>query len=449
MSKNYKMLHLANHIHHNLFQDDILIGGFYNWHRVFHYPNNFVCWDIHTPKKIKEDKPDVILLGLSRPEMLSFLPDDINRYAHYGIPILNDPMNVERRPFGKHWGHDSDIRYKELGKRLSEIMETRPLKVFHIDYAVQMWKEIDAFSPGFLKHALEQADVLFTADILQGHAVYAMLGGTKDIYLVPHPTNTVPLKKIGLAVESKENIIRTLVHRYDNEWLMPFVANMPLRDVGEAYKNIMVLLDGNPQFATHLKSLGVDLIEMGCRHSEWVHRLAETAIALDSYHWFSNYGRTAVECACLRTPLVGTNCTNLQSVLFPEITAKKGHVDEQAEMLLRLIHDKPFYVETQKYAFDKVDEYGYDRSRERFIDMIEGRMEPRWKAGRYDEYRRGVSPTLTIVDDFDDDIGEECEKNNQSVGEPPDPSLKRIVTEGKNPNKKRKKKKKNKKKGHK
>jgi hypothetical protein len=379
-----------------------LIGGFYNWHRVLPYPNNFVCWDIHTPKKIKEDKPDIILLGLSRPENLAFLPDDINRYGHFGRPVFEDPIQGGRRAFGRYWEHDSDIKFAELKNRLSEIMETRPIKVFHIDYAVQMWKEIDAFSPGFLRHVLEQADILFTADILQGHAMYALLGGTRDIYFLSHPTNIMPLKHIGAQTHSKENVIRTIVHRYDNEWMMPFIANIPLREVQDAYKNIMVLLDGNPQFNIHLKSMGVDLIESGMRHSDWIKKLARTSIVLDSYHWFSNYGRTPVECACTQTPIVGTTGTYLQNILFPETTTKQGHVDEQAEIMLRLIHDKKFYSEVQKYALEKVEEYGYDKRRERFIDMIEGRLEPKWKAGKYNKYNKGNHPTNIIIDDIKD-----------------------------------------------
>jgi len=394
--KEYKLLHLANHIHHNLFNDKLVIGGFYNWHRVFYYPNNFVCWDIHTPKKIKEEKPDFILIGLSRPENLSMLPDEINRAMQMGKAVIDDPVQIiksEDRNQRKVV-HHSDGKHYELPQRMQElktleqVLDSRPITIFHVDYAVQMWKEVDAFSPGYMKHVLEQCDFLFTSEPIQGHAMYALLEGRKDIYLIHHPTNIAPLKKIGLSKKNvKSDIIRTVIHRYDNEWYMPYLVNQAYRSCGYAFPNIFVLLDGNQNFMTHLKSLGIDHVEFGCQHSDWVERVAETYAGVDSYHWFNNYGRSPVEFASLNTPLIGSDCTDLQPILFPELTTPRGHVDEQGELLIRLVKDKKFYRECQDYAFDKVENYGYDASKEKFLKMVNGEMEPYWKAGRYEKYR--------------------------------------------------------------
>jgi hypothetical protein len=395
---NARMLHLANHKHHNLFQDHLLIGGFYNWHKVFHYPNNFVCWDIHTPKKIMEEKPDFILVGLSRPEMLSFLSEDIENALRSGVNLVNDPMQIGRRPFGKTVYHPSHDNIAKSGvsplentmnqlSNLEKVMDVKSLKIFHIDYAVQMWKEVDVFAPGFMRKVLESADYLFTADDAIGNAMYTLLAGSRDIYLIPHPTNVFAIKEITRDIKEKDQIIRCLVHRYDNEWYVPFLANFPLRLCNDAYKMIMVLFDGNPQFGTHIKSLGADHVEYGVRHSQWIReRLAKTYACLDSYHWFNNYGRSVVECAASRTPIVGCDCTVLQPILFPELTTNRGCIHEQAELLLKLMYDKPLYKKCQEYAYNKVDDYGYDNSRQKFLQMVNGEMEPKWKKGMYDKY---------------------------------------------------------------
>ena len=405
MKENLKLLHLANHIHHGLFQDDIVIGGFYNWHRVFHYPNNFVCWDKHTPKKIKEDNPDIILIGLSRPEILSMLPEEINRAIKSGQGIVTDPLQISRMGANKTvLSHHSDNNLRTLPRRLSEIqsviddvMETRPLKVFHIDYAVQMWKQVDSFSPGYMKHVLEQADILFTADISQGNAMYALLGGKKDIYFISHPTNIIPLKSIANKHTTKSPLIRAIIHRYDNEWYMPYLVDFPLREIDAAYKYIMLLLDGDPNNVTNLKSNGVDFVETGKRHTEWLHTLVDTFACVCSYHWFTNYGRSSVECAALKTPMVGSESTYLQNILFPELTSERGYVDDQAEMLLKLMTDPKFYKECQDYAFDKVEDVSYDSSKRKFLEMVNGEMEPRWKAGRYDKYKELVDKKEPMV----------------------------------------------------
>ena len=67
-----KFLHLAHHIHDTLLSAPLLIGGFYNWHRVMGGE-----FDLHAHKKGNLKDYDIIFLGLSKPELEGMLISEI------------------------------------------------------------------------------------------------------------------------------------------------------------------------------------------------------------------------------------------------------------------------------------------------------------------------------------------------------------------------------------
>lgn len=377
--KEIKLLHLANHMHHVLFEQRNMIGGFYNWHLVFQQPNNFVSYtspDVHN--RIMSGEFNTILFGISRPEMVA------------------DTINNVREIAAKYNLQDADILARSTGQAFHLIEERKKIDkevkiVAHVDYAIQLWHTPmlrEFFNPRILSRILSNVDYIFTAEPFMGEWLYSLLGQKRDVYFIPHPTNTFALKQIRENLiksyggkQFKENSIRAIIHRYDNNWAAPFVV-LDFLDKTDLRSPIpiYVAMDGNQQFVTELRSFGCDYVEVGTPHEAWIEKLARTRILIDSYHNINTYGRSPVECACLGTPIVGSSATYLQSILFPDTTSEPNSLVKQIEDVKKLLSDEDFYLQVCKKAYNKVEEFNYLNSRNKFEGMLNGTLEPKWKA---------------------------------------------------------------------
>lgn len=377
MSKDIKMIHLASHMHHILFEQQFMIGGFYNWHLVFQQPNNFVSYtspDVYN--RIMDNEFNTILFGISRPEMVA---DTIPRVNALVQELKKSPDEI----------------INQITRDIPLMLEERKSKdpnikiVAHVDYGVQLWHSPmlkEFFGPHPLARILNNVDVIFTAEPVMGEWIHALTG--RPVYHIPHPTNVMALKQLQDNLEDKynhknmkENSVRCLIHRYDNNWIAPFIVcetTINKKDP-DSPMVVYIAMDGSQQFVTELRSMGCEFVEMGSPHQAWLEKLSRTRVMVDSYHSISTYGRSPVECACMKTPIVGSDITYLQPILFPEITTKPHGVLEQKKMLNRLLKDKTFYDDTVNYAYDKVEMVNYDNSRKQFEMMMEGKLEPRWK----------------------------------------------------------------------
>lgn len=376
-----KLLHIANHMHHVLFEQKFMIGGFYNWHLVFQHPNNFVSYtESDVRRRILEGEFNVILFGISRPEMVA---NTINR-----VKKLAEVSNIDEKIIESNPQLQNEITEQILKTSVSNllhIIKERKGKgdvkiAAHVDYAVQLWgtpilKEY--FSPLALTKTLEDVDYIFSAEPVMGEWVHALTG--RDVYFIPHPTNVDAIKQNFIST-TKENIIRVLIHRYDNNWIAPFLVAEKSFDKLDSNSPLVsyIIMDGNQRFNTELRSMGCEWVEGGVSHPEWLKRLSQTKVIIDSYHQINTYGRSVVECAAVKTPIIGSDATYLQKVLFPELTTGPNEVLKQQEILNRLLKDSKFYKKVIDYAYNKVDEYGYDKSREKFTKMLTGELKPTW-----------------------------------------------------------------------
>lgn len=371
-----KLMHLCNHMHHILFQQKMMIGGFYNWHLVFQQPNNFVSYtspDVF--QRIMEEEFNVLLFGISRPEMAA---DTIPR--------------VEALAKENKWSVEEALTNIALG--MPNIVSERKKKdkklkiVAHVDYAIQLWHSPmlkEFFGPYPLARILSNVDYIFTAEPNMGNWIHAITG--RPVYFIPHPTNVLALKQMQNEIETKyrgnvkENIVRAVIHRYDNNWIAPFIVcetginkldpNSPV--------SVYIAMDGGQQFITELRSVGCEFVEIGTPHEMWLDKLSRTRILVDSYHAINTYGRSPVECACMKTPIIGSDVTYLQGILYPELTTKPNDVLKQRQLLVKLLNDKGYYDSVVDFAYKNVDIVNYDNSRKKFEGMINGELEPTWK----------------------------------------------------------------------
>jgi hypothetical protein len=338
-----KFLHVAYHIHQQLFQDGMMISGFYNWHRVF--KGDFDYENLNkTQQNIKDDVYDIIFVGISRPEIT-------------GCII-------------------SDIRHK-LPKNSKAII------VACVDYAVEMWQGV--FNPNHLKYELDQADFIFAAELSMVSHVKSLLPH-RQIYHILHPTDIVTLKKMCKPEELRRNALLAIIHRYDNNWLDMHLATKNL-DMIDVYG---CMLDGGIeveilpffQFTKKPDSYG-----------KFVDFLSEAKICIDSYHRMHSYGRMGVECACLKVPFISTTSVTSALMLWPETTIQSGYTYDQENMVRKVLEDKDFCKKVVDEAYKRVDICNYENSFYSFMRMI-GKMEkPNHFVGEFIDKRKPEKKT--------------------------------------------------------
>jgi hypothetical protein len=318
---------------------------------------------------------NTILFGISRPEMVA---DTIPK-----IRAICDAHGISEQ-------QAIDSVTKNTINLMSQRKHQNPKVkiVAHVDYAIQLWHSPmlkDFFSPNVLERILSFVDYIFTAEPAMAHYLYSVMGGKRDVFLIPHPSNVHALKSMHKGIveryggkQFKENIIRSIIHRYDNNWMAPYIVtnNSFDKTAPGAPLCAAIAMDGSNQFVTELRSMGWEYVEVGSPHELWLEKMARTRVLVDSYHNINTYGRSCVEAACMKTPLIGSSITYLQDIIFPKITSAPNHIQDQCDMLNRLLTDGGFVKEVTDYAYEKVDMVNYENSRNNFELMLNGGMVP-------------------------------------------------------------------------
>jgi len=316
-----KFIHVAYHIHQQLFQDGLMISGFYNWHRAF--GGEFAYYSL-VRDKIKDY--DIIFVGVSKPEL--------------------DGCIMSR------------IR-EDLGPNSKAIV------VACVDYAVEMWQ--NTFLPAQLKYELDKADFIFASEIAMLSHLQALLPHRKIYHLI-HPTDTGQLKRFTKPYDMRRNALLAIIHRYDNNWLDMYLATHSLEKETDVYA---IMLDSG---------IKVDILKYFKytkdpeSYGRFIEFLSEAKVCTESYHRIHSYGRIPVECACLKVPVVSTDIVTSAKIFWPDTTVLAGDVYGQSKMLERLLHDEEFYINVTEKAYNAIEAVNYPNSVKRLIDMIEGRL---------------------------------------------------------------------------
>lgn len=316
-----KFLHVAYHIHQQLFQDGLMISGFYNWHRAFggefsYFPQ---CQD-------KLEEYDIIFVGISKPELDGCL-----------LSLIREKLSKD----------------------------TNTIIVACVDYAVEMWQ--NTFNPIHMKIELEKSDFIFAAETSMISHIKALLPH-RDIYHLVHPTDTLALKsRFVKDYDLRRNALISVIHRYDNNWLDMHLATSGINDI-DTYA---LMLD--PSIEVELLKF-FKFTKRPVSYGNFMEFLSEAKICIESYHRMHSYGRVAVECACVKVPIVSTDMVTSAKMLWPETTIPAGDVYAQKRMIRKLIDDKDFYKEVTEKAFNNVEVVGYQNSVNMFMQMIMGKL---------------------------------------------------------------------------
>lgn len=325
-----KFLHVAHHIHDSLLKAPFLIGGFYNWHRVM--SGEFF---LHAHKKGSLKDYDIIFMGLSTPELAGML-----------ITRIRD----------------------EIGE------DNKTLLVVCVDYAVEIWE--NTFNMHALELELQKCDIVFTGEPAMRNQLEALTN--VPVELVEHPTNVRVLKTLARPIDQRQNAVLCLIHRYNNDWIPSYIV---VKDVPEI-SNYAICLNGHPDNVVKMMPFFQNT-RPGVEYEQWVMFLAQAKVVIDSYHNFHTYGRNAVDCACLKIPCIGTDMIHAQPILWPDLTTKPNDVLGQRKILKRLISDKDFYARVVDYASEKVEDFSYSSSFEKFKNMIKGYRDGTSRIGQF------------------------------------------------------------------
>ena len=130
----------------------------------------------------------------------------------------------------------------------------------------------------------------FSEPAMQSH-VRALVDDKKEIHHIVHPSAIDKLRQFKKDDAFKMEEIVSVIHRYDNNWIAPWLVTKDL-----PWNNYAVLLD--PSIQVHLYAYFKYLMP-GTEFTQYLEWVSRKKVILDSYHRIHNYGRSAVDAACI------------------------------------------------------------------------------------------------------------------------------------------------------
>lgn len=235
--------------------------------------------------------------------------------------------------------------------------------VLNNDYVCETWDNAFQMPPDYYDEVQRNADMLFSTE---PHQVSNMLEGA---FVIPHPTDTKRLKKI--AAPEKSNSVGTIFHWWSGDSYIPSrTANLMKKKFG---------FDSTRLYGYHMpekdrmqrwnKVMWDEKIG-GMNFPEYAQHIAGNALIYEpcNYH---TYGRNTVETACLRVPVVGSDRIYSMKKLYPFTSCDPYDAKKTLEIAEKLMTDKEFRKKVIDYAYEHVDEFGYEASKKRFLDALE------------------------------------------------------------------------------
>ena len=278
------------------------------------------------------------------------VPNDISQYQRYDVIHMNMTTH--------------NVGYVKRLRSHFEMLDTEPPKiVVNPDYAPEMWY-FDGRTDLFLED-VSKADRVFTVHPTISRTLSELLG--KHVYTVPHPTDVTLMKKeLGKVRETDPLEGRTLLviaHSYDRNYLIPtWLIKMMQATVD--FKAVMVgKIEREHMF---LKTVYDEFYEV-LPFPALINLIARVDCVIDTSILHS-YGRVPVECAAVGTPCITHPTVYSGQVLFPDLQTDLLDARGLRHMIERVFEGDCSLARDPEY-------FGYEQSRTRFLNMVEGREE--------------------------------------------------------------------------
>jgi len=315
--KDIKWLMLTNYVHKALIEnEDCLRTGLYSWIPVFngevkHYS------DIIDKSELK--KYDIIHVNLS--------------------------------------GQDVHL-VGEIREVLGENSKTK--LVINNDYTIELWTASFDYLPT-LRREISGADMVFGTEPNQVGTLETLI--SRHTHLIPHPCFVKRLKT--LKPHKIINMASIVSHRYDNHNVLPSLA---IKDLGLGTRLIGYDESGDRRkFVTTTCYNAVMRVE---NYMAFCEQLMESKVVVDPFT-LTSVSRTGWDCAALGVPLVGSDRNYSVQQCFPRTMVPPYNMKKMREMVKKLLNDDKFRQEVIEYARNKVEEFGYLKSKEKYFKALE------------------------------------------------------------------------------
>lgn len=316
MNSGARFLHLDNQRLDHLLQEQLLVGGYYNWHRAF--------------------GGDLLLSieGIPR----------LGQYDIVFVPITG--YNLQGR----------------LISRIRDNIGDKVKIVTCVDYAWQLWMVHIPAQLHHLRSELLQADLVFSPTPA-GVSYPQALSERLNVKVIPHPINVGALQQRTKKIKDRSDELLILLHRYDSDWTTPWLATKTLRHPVHVFTDDKGAREALPPYFQSILSR--------MPFGKFVDTIANKYIVLDSQNLMSTLGRIQIECACFGVPVVGSSNVAAQTDLWPELTTEPGDPCGQRNIIEHLYESKGFYRDVTESAYNKVyQDYSYRSCVDKMIAVL-------------------------------------------------------------------------------
>ena len=229
------------------------------------------------------------------------------------------------------------------------------------DYTCELWSSSFDYPEGW-KHSYDAADMIFGTEPYQVGALETLLG--RKVYLITHPCFVKRLKT--LRPKNKTNFISVVVHRYDNNAIVPSIAvsNIPktrTRAIG---------YDPNSDKRKYITSCCYNKVIPGTNYMDFTSQLQESLVVVDPFS-LTSQSRTGWDCASLGVPLIASDRCYSSRVCYPYTSCDPYDVKKIRELVIKVLNDKDFREKVVNYASNAVEMVNYENSVKRFLEKLE------------------------------------------------------------------------------
>lgn len=231
------------------------------------------------------------------------------------------------------------------------------------DYVAECW---DSWGT----HPIYYHQIMDIPDAVFGTEPYQTSQMRDDAYCIPHPTWTKMLKRIGNDELDDRPSAGVLYHWWEGR---SYTQSAVLERLRKKYPRLWTRLyaytgqnDKASRWQKVMYNEHMDLMN----YPDFIRSLMRNRFVYENCH-FHTYGRTSVDTACLRIPTVGTDRVFSMRKCFPKMVSDPMDARKQLKIMDKILQGGAWLEEQMDYAYDAVEYFSYENSKERYMKMVE------------------------------------------------------------------------------
>jgi len=239
-------------------------------------------------------------------------------------------------------------------KYLKKIIDGRDIKiVINVDHAIDLWGANGFVEINQMIDEINLADHIFGVESTMCDSLSVLIG--RHVHCIPHPTDIEMIQKNFKKREGKDEefAITVFFHTYDKNWLLITNLIILLKEDHNIIASAVGATDGFPAAFRNAFDMNYNRVSF----SDAMKIIALSDVVIDTAVTHS-YGRVPIECSALGVPCIGDS--KIESI-------RKLHNYGMVDIFNIMEIEQVIYNE--KVPSD-CSEYGYDRSAEKFLSML-------------------------------------------------------------------------------